>query len=256
MWANVEAQLIDLLGDRLYPKLLTDPGYRIVLRNAGLVKLPKAGDGKSREDFLAAQRAWGMSKPMTDKPKLPETDKLTPHQQARLRSAAALCARLMLLDVRDLDCLVEKGAKAKLLTGRGSIYRVWDATAQNQTRHWWFSEALKLRAIKESKLRNITPGDWIRDALAISLDFGKCDRISRISLNELEGVPAIVALGLKKPQWSTVHRDAKGKTRGGVTPDVDPMDYWVRMGQFFEGNKTQYFLPFLPPDLIKEDAWV
>jgi hypothetical protein len=251
MWADVETQLVELLAGQLYPQLLSDPGYRILLFEAGLTGLPGVRTGELvRGQFTVAQNAWYKGKPMQYKVGIPDADQLTPEQRSRLREVARLRARLMTMEVKDLECLVEGGANARLLDAKGSIYRVWDSSARNQTRHWWFSEALKNQAIQESKLKGISPGDWIRDALAVSIDFGKCNRLSRISLEELGGVPIIEAKGLPMPQRTTVHRDRAGKTVGSADPD-----YWRRLGQSYAGNQTQYFLPYLPPGLIKADAW-
>ncbi len=251
MWSTVEKELVDLLSAQLYPKVYSDAGYRVLLSRAGLATLRGVQDGRLvGNEFFNAQNGWYQGKPMTDNSGMPASGNLQPNDLRRLHAAAEVQVRLMLMDVRDLDCLVEDGAKATPLTGKGFIYRVWDAKSQNQTRHWWFSQAIKDQAIRESSQQGISPHEWIRDALAISIDYGECDRLSRIALEDLGGVPRIEAKGLSKPQRTPVHRAPSGKTIGFADDD-----YWLRLGKFFRGEKTQYFVPYLPPDAIKPDAW-
>jgi hypothetical protein len=39
MWADVQRDLAQILSGRLFPVLATDPGYRVMLRNAGLASI-------------------------------------------------------------------------------------------------------------------------------------------------------------------------------------------------------------------------
>ena len=63
-------------------------------------------------------------------------------------------------------------------------------------------------------------------------------------------LPAIEALGLPMPQRIPVHRNAAGNTVG-----VADEDYFNKLGLAFQGEKLQYFLPFVPPDRIKPAEW-
>jgi hypothetical protein len=82
------------------------------------------------------------------------------------------------------------------------------------------------------------------------LNFGACDQLSEIRLTGNAAFPTIEALGLPMPQYSPITRDASGVTRGKAD-----QDYWKRLGAIFQGQKTQYFLPFVPPDRIQDVSW-
>lgn len=58
-------------------------------------------------------------------------------------------------------------------------------------------------------------------------------------------LPAIEAWGLPMRQYS---KDAAGK------PGVSMPDYWAKLGATFQGQKTQYFLPFIPASRVT-DYW-
>lgn len=64
MWADVQRDLAQILSSRLFPILATDPGYRVMLRNAGLASIPERTDGKIDPDFAQAQSGWRSSVPM------------------------------------------------------------------------------------------------------------------------------------------------------------------------------------------------
>ena len=250
MWADVKRDLADILSSRLFPVLSTDPGYRVLLRNAGLVSIPDDG-GKFDKPFLRAQADWRNSIPMRSPLKLHSSiQNLPPATQMRLKTAAQMCAQLLLMDIETQNCLRERRAKAVVLEGSQNLYRVWDSSMENRTRHWWFSEHLLNHAVRESRAARQSTQDWLRDRLAISLNFGNCDRLSRLTLGPAAALPAIEAWGLPMPQRSPITRDARGNTVGELTPD-----YWQKIALTFQGEKTQYFLPFVPPDRIADESW-
>jgi hypothetical protein len=251
MWSDVQRELAEILSSRLFPTLASDPGYRVLLRNAGLHSIPNTSDGKVNSAFAQAQANWGHSIPLKSALKLHcSTEVLTPADRSRLETAAQICAQLLVKDLIAFDALREQRAKAVVLERPTVIYRVWDAKSDNRTRHWWFSEHLLNLARTQSSLCRQTARDWLRDHLAISLDFGACDHLSKIELTGNAAFPAIEAMGLPKPQRSRVIRNARGETLGSADKD-----YWERFGAMFQGQKTQYFLPFVPPDRIRDAPW-
>ena len=95
-------------------------------------------------------------------------------------SAARMCAQLAIMDVSDLGALRERRAKAIVLEGPANLYRMWDSSSDNLTRHWWFSENLFNLASSQSAAVNQSTRDWLRDRLAVSFNFGNCNRISKL----------------------------------------------------------------------------
>ncbi|MFZ0705176.1 MAG: hypothetical protein WAM71_06200 [Candidatus Korobacteraceae bacterium] len=251
MWADVERDMADILSSRLFPTLSTDPGYRVMLRNAGLTSIPDGKDNKVNPAFDQAQKAWRNSIPMQSPLKLHSSIQNLPQDtKLKLKTAAQMCSQLLLREVEAQNSLRERRAKAVVLEGSLNLYRVWDSTMDNRTRHWWFSEHLLNYAVRESKATGQSTHDWLRDRLAVSLNFGKCDRLSNLVLGPAAALPAIEAWGLPMPQRSSITRDARGNTVGELTPD-----YWQKIAASFQGEKTQYFLPFIPPDRIKDQPW-
>ena len=52
------------------------------------------------------------------------------------------------------------------------------------------------------------------------------------------------------PQYSRITRNADGTSSGEAG-----RDYWDKYDAIFQGEKTQYFLPFVPPDRIQDTVW-
>jgi hypothetical protein len=233
MWADVERDLALILSTRLFPVLSTDPGYCVMLRNAGLFSIPEGAGGRVDPGFAQAQSAWRNSTPMKSSLHLhSSTQNLPPATQDRLRSAAQLCCQLLLMDIETQNSLRERRAKAAVLEGSTTVYRIWDSRKNNRTGHWWFSDHLLNVASRESKAANQSTQDWLRNRLAISYDFSQCDRISKLILGPSAAVPCVEAWGLPMAHQSTVN-----------------------VGPTFQGEKTQYFLPFIPPDRICDVSW-
>lgn len=251
MWADVQRDLAEILSNRLFPALASDPGYRVMLRNAGLTSIPDYKDGKVDPGFANAQRNWGKSVPITTPINIrSSTESLPPAIHSRLETAARLCAQLFILELNTLGALRERRSKAVVIEGQMTLYRIWDSTMDNRIRHWWFSEHLLNLAAAQSAIARQSVRDWLRDRLAVSFNFGACDQISKLTLAGRAALPAIEAWGLPMPQRSRITRDAGGKTIG--TADKD---YWDKLGETFQGQKTQYFLPFVPPDRVQDAAW-
>jgi hypothetical protein len=251
MWANVQRDLTEILSSRLFPTLASDPGYRVMLRNAGLTSIPDYQDGKVDSDFAQAQRNWGQSVAMKTPISIhSSTGKLPPAVHSKLETAARMCTQLLFMDSSTLGALRERRAKAVVAEGPITLYRMWDSQKGNRTGHWWFGEHLLNLAAAQSAAAGQSVRDWLRDRLAVSLDFSACDCISKLTLTGRAALPAIEAWGLPMPQYSPVTRNPKGDTVGTAGPD-----YWAKYGAMFQGEKTQYFLPFIPPDRIHDSTW-
>ena len=122
MWADVQRDLAQILSSRLFPILASDPGYRVLLRNAGLASIPDRTDGKIDPGFAQAQSGWRSSVPMKTPLKLhASVQQLPPAVRANLDSAARLCAQLAVMDVSGLGALRERRAKAIVLEGPGEF---------------------------------------------------------------------------------------------------------------------------------------
>lgn len=233
MWADVERDLTAILSSRLFPVLTTDPGYCVMLRNAGLFSIPEGAGGKIDSGFAKAQDAWRASVPMKSSLHLHSSvQNLIPATRTRLQTAAQICAQLLLMHVDAQNSLRERRAKAGILEGSLTLYRIWDSKKGNRTGNWWFSEHLLNVAVRESKAAKTSAREWLRDRLAIPEDFGQCDQISKLMLGPAAAIPCIEAWGLPMPQNSQVN-----------------------VGPILQGEKTQYFLPFVPPDRIRDIDW-
>jgi hypothetical protein len=152
-----------------------------------------------------------------------------------------MCAQLFVMDLNALGALRERRAKALVIEGPMTLYRIWDSKMDNRTRHWWFSEHLFNLTAAQSAIAKQSVRDWLRDRLALSFNFGACDRISKLTLAGRAALSAIEAWGLPMPQYSPITRDASGKTTG--TADKD---YWDKRGSTFRrfrvsGSKDAVF---------------
>jgi hypothetical protein len=251
MWDVVQRDLTEILSSRLFPTLASDPGYHLLLRNAGLTSIPEALGGKIDPGFAKAQKDWSHTIPMKTSMNLHASIRnLPPATRSKLETAARMCAQLFMADLTALEALRERRAKVVVLESPITIYRIWDSSKDNRIKHWWFSEHLLRLAKSQSVTEKMSVRDWLRDRLAVSLNFGACDQLSQLALAGAAALPAVEALGLPMPQYSAIVRDAGGVTRGTPT-----RDYWDKLGATFQGQKTQYFLPFIPPDRIRDVTW-
>ena len=214
MWNLVRDDLSALLSTQVFPCLSGDPGYQRIFRNAGL-------SGKIPSDLAS----------------------LPPLVKQRLADSSRMCAQLLTMDVEGRQALRERRAKAVVLRGRQTIYRMWSAKDPgSRIGPWWFTEGVLQLAIRESKGANAAALEWLRDRMAVSLDWSDCDRVAMIHLHDGNSLPAIEALGLPMPVYS---KNAPG------LPNVSMPDYWARLGTMLQGQKTQYFLPFVPLDRVR-----
>lgn len=209
MWTAVENELATMLSTRVFHTLTSDPAYVLLFRRAGF-------QGKLPADLEHAPAGV----------------------RAKLLQSARMCAQLLRMDVESKHSLRERRAKAVVLEGPVTLYRLWSNQDQNRTRPWWFSPNLLSQALGETGNDRAQAIAWLRDRLAISLDFGACDRLAALNLGMNSALPAIAAWGLPMPQYTASALQSK-------SPPSRP-DYFAKRSQVFQGQKTQYFLPFIP----------
>ena len=209
MWSSVESELVVILSTRVFHTLSGDSGYVELFRKAGF----KGGLPTDLSQAPAAVRQ-------------------------RLNTAARMCAQLLRMEVESQKSLRERRAKAVVLEGPASLYRLWSNKDNNRIRPWWFTSALLQQALSETGQDKVKAMDWLRNRLAISLDFGACDRLAQLNLGPSSALPAVEAWGLPMPQYTA---NALVKH-----PNIPLPEYFAKRAQTFEGQKTQYFLPFVP----------
>lgn len=216
MWSDVQQDFADILASRVFPALVGDPGYVRIFHNAGMANLI---------------------------PRDPSA--LRPGMKSNLDEAARMCAQLLTLHVEGMGSLRERRAKALVVEGPVTLYRLWSQRQNNRIGPWWFTEGVLHQATSAAAGNRQAALEWLRDRLAISLDWSDCDRIAKMTLHYGNAVPAIAAWGLPMRQYSR---------KAATNPDVPMRDYWARYTAMFQGEKTQYFLPFLPATRIS-DFW-
>ena len=217
MWSSVEEDFVKILGSRVFHTLAGDPGYVEIFRRAGFKgKLPT-----------------GLSQ--TPAPVL-----------QKLAAAIRMCAQLLRMDVASKNSLRERRAKAVVLEGPAKLYRLWSNKDGNRIGAWWFTAHLLQEALAQSNNDKAQAANWLRDRLAISLDFGSCDRIAELYLGPNSALPAIEAWGLPMPQYTAKALQAD--------PNIPLTEYFSKRRQSFQGEKTQYFLPFVPVGRVS-DYW-
>jgi hypothetical protein len=111
---------------------------------------------------------------------------------------------------------------------------------------WWFTAHLLQEALANCRNDRSKAAEWLRDRLAISLDFGSCDRAAAMHLGISSALPAIEAWGLPMPQHT-----AQALQRH---PGIPLPAYFSKRSQSFQGEMTQYFLPFVPVSRVA-DYW-
>jgi len=111
MWSNVESGLGELLANRSFPTLAGNPGYMHMLQNAGMPGvIPR------------------------------DPTELRPAARLRFVEAARMCAQLLTMHVEGLRSLRERRAKAVVLEGPRTLYRLWSFKHSNRVGSWWFTE--------------------------------------------------------------------------------------------------------------------
>ena len=215
MWSDVERQLAELLATESFPTLLGNPGYMHMLANAGMSGIiPR------------------------------DPTELRPSARLQFTEAARMCAQLVTLHVEGMNSLRERRAKAVTLEGPTILYRLWSQRHSTRIGPWWFTDGVLKQALSESGGNQTVALAWLRDRLAVSLDWSDCDRVVQLTLHNNNRLPAIEAWGLPVRQYSP---DALNR-------GVRPADYWARYAAMFQGQKTQYFLPFVPETRVR-DYW-
>lgn len=218
MWSNVEDQLAVLLSTEVFQTLMQDEAYVQLFRKAGL-------PGRIPSDI-------GL---------------LPPKQKEQLREAARMTAQLVTMHVEGGSSLRERRAKAVVLEGPMKMFRLWNSDRPfSKNGSWWFTKGLLDMAMDAGRGNRKTTLDFLRNALAVPLDWSKCDRIAQLTLSPTNTVPAVEAQGLPMPVYS---KDALRND-----PSIPLMDYFAKRREQLEGMKTQYFLPFVPPTRIA-DLW-
>jgi hypothetical protein len=217
MWTSVEEDLAKILSTRVFHTLADDFGYVEIFRKAGF-------KGKLPIDLSQAP---------------------APVRQ-QLNIATRMCAQLLRMDVDSKNSLRERRAKAVVIEGPATLYRLWSSKDSNRIGPWWFSAHLLKEGLYQCKNDRAKATEWLRDRLAISLDFGLCDRIAALNLGISSALPAIEAWGLPMPQYTpkALEKD----------PGISLPDYFAKRRQSFHGEKTQYFLPFIPVSRVT-DRW-
>jgi hypothetical protein len=217
MWNSVEDELATMLSTRVFHTLAGDSGYVEIFRKAGF-------KGHLPTDLARAPVAV----------------------RQQLNSAARMCAQLLRMDVASKNSLRERRAKAVVVEGNLTLYRLWSAKDQNRIGPWWFTANLLREALTQGDNNRQKAAEWLRDRLAISIDFGACDRVAALTLGVRSALPAIEAWGLPMPQYT-----AKALEKD---PKIPLPEYFSKRQQSFQGQKTQYFLPFVPVSRVT-DFW-
>jgi hypothetical protein len=217
MWSSVEEDFAKILSTRVFHTLADDSGYMEIFRKAGF-------KGKLPTNLSQAPAAV----------------------RQQLNTATRMCAQLLTMDVASKDSLRERRAKAVVIEGPATLYRLWSSKDRNRVGPWWFTAHLLQEALAQSKNEKGKAAEWLRDRLAISLDFGSCDRVAALNLGMSSALPAIEAWGLPMRQYTP---KALEKDPGLPLPE-----YFSKRPQSFQGEKTQYFLPFVPVRRVA-DHW-
>jgi hypothetical protein len=220
MWSQVQADLEKMLAAKIYSALIEDAVYRAFLVSAG-VKLSQLGDCS-----------------------------VPPALRQNFRTASKIRAYIIVSEIEKTEALRENSAGAKLCQGPLELYRLWDSSAPERREGVWWFEREVIDVCKRSTPRSSEARkQWLREHLAVSLDWSKLDRIDRIFIEADGEVPAIVGLGSPKSVYSPDAISTKVSSR---TPQPLPIakasrkDYWDNFGKVFPGGVRQTILPFIP----------
>ncbi|HXB72164.1 MAG TPA: hypothetical protein VNY05_28260 [Candidatus Acidoferrales bacterium] len=209
MWAQVETDLQKLFAAKIYSGLLTDAVYRKFLTLAGF------GPQFPRDLKSAA-----------------------PSVRENLVTAAGIQAHIAVAEVAKSGGLEVTATCAKLIGGPLTLYRFWDSSApERRVGVWWFHgsviDACQQHAGKSFEARK----EWLREHLAVCLDWSAMDRIDTLSLTAADELPAIEGTGAPMRIYS-----AAALPNGKVASK----DYWPNLGKYFPGGLKQIVLPFVP----------
>ena len=217
MWSQVRADLENLLAAKIYPVLLEDAVYRAFLVSAG-VKLGQVSDSA-----------------------------VPARLQTNFRTAAKIRAHIIVAEIEKSNAIQERSAGAKLCRGV-TLYRLWDSTsAERRVGVWWFEPSV-IECCKQSTTRSPeVRKQWLREHLAVSIDWSKLNRIDTITLTEENVIPAIVGTGAPMPVYSIDAVSSKSSsTRPLPIAKATPKEYFDNFGKYFPGGLRQTILPFIP----------
>ncbi|MBL8227743.1 MAG: hypothetical protein JNL98_04675 [Bryobacterales bacterium] len=214
MWSNLKEELTDLMASQIFKTLLPNREYQLFLQRAGLNgKLPRTLTVVSNET------------------------------RGAISEMARMHASLLLNQLADLDAVRERRAKVLLLEGPITLYRLWNsAKPWSMNGPWWFSQGLLDMSLAAGPNR-ADRLHWLRDKLAVSMDWSTCDRVCMLQLSINDVIPAIQAWGLPQRYYS---KDIAGK--------MDPKEYFSKLGVEFAGGATQTYLPWTPGQRVG-DYW-
>jgi len=217
MWAQVRTDLENLLSVRIYPDLLDDAVYRAFLISTG-AKLSDLGDytipASLRDGF---------------------------------RTAAKIRAQIIVAEIEKSNAIREGSAGAKVCQGV-TLYRLWDARSPERRQSVWWFEPTVIECCKRSTPRSTDARkQWLREHLAVPIDWSKLNRIDTVTLSGSNGIPAIVGIGGPMPVYS---QDAVSTKASSTKPlpmaKTTPQVYFDNFGKFFPGGIRQTILPFIP----------
>jgi hypothetical protein len=220
MWPQVQAELESLIAAKIYSVLIEDPVYRHFLVFAGL-ELSAIHDSS-----------------------------IPTALQKNFRTAAKIRAHIIVSEIEKTGALQERSAGAKVCSGPLKLYRFWDADAPEKREGvWWFESKIldvcKKNTPRSSKARR----QWLREHLAVSIDWSKMNRIDYISLGPNDDLPAIVGIGNPMRVYSpnaVSTKASSSSTKPLPMAKATQKEYWDNFGKFFPGGVRQTILPFFP----------
>lgn len=197
-----------LLSARIYPNLFTDTFYRRFLTLAGL---PAGG---------------------------PPGGVIPPALRADFDAAAKINAGLAVAAVSKSGGIEETSACAKLLKLPIVLCRFWDSTAPDYRKSiWWCDKNVVNLAKVHAGNTSAERLQWLREHLAVSLDWSRMDRIDLLRLGKNDELPAIEGVGTRQRMYSATAL-YQGNARS--------VDYWKNIDRYFPGGVKQIALPFIP----------
>ena len=209
MWSQVERDLEQMLVAKIYRVLLVqDAVYRSFLMFAGLG------------------------------PNFPGDGQIPPHLRENLAKAAKIRAHIIVSEIAGMNALEEGTCGAKLVVGATEFYRFWSSKEPaRRIAPWWFEQSVMTVCRQQAGKSADDRRQWLREHLAISLDWSKMDRIDVMSLGGADEVPAIVGKGLPQRMWSP-----SALPEGKATSK----EYWPNYDKYFPGGVRQTVFPFIP----------
>lgn len=208
MWPQVKKDLCAMLGGRIYPILLTDAVYRQFLKNAGLG------------------------------PNFPPDNKIPSTNLKQFQESAELRARIVVAEIAKSGGIEPAGSSAKLLKGPLTLYRFGESRSPERREGvWWFEKQVVDMAKREAGKDADARSQWLRERLAVCMDWSAMDRIDWIELGAIDLLPAVQGIGRPQRMYSAAAIPS-GRAQS--------KDYWPNLGKSFPGGLKQTVLPFIP----------